>query len=595
MPVLLRALRSISAAAVVAAFLGMGSMASAANNNKPSAPAPPKPAAHASGGGTHTTTGGGGSHGPTAGGSGSHGPTTGGSASHGPTTGGGGSHTTTTGGATGHTTTTGGTHTTTTGGDGHTTTAGGTHTTTGGHSAIGGSAPKGSNEHATRGGSAVRTRPNGRVSDVHDARRGMDVHHGLNGNRRVSVQRHDGSRMVSERGRRGYVERGYHYRGHDFGRRSYYYHGHEYNRYYRGYGYRGLSLSVYAPDFYFGPGFYGWAYNPWAVPISFAWGWGGSPWLGFYGGFFAPYPVYPSAAFWLTDYIISQDLQAAYAAHQEAGEVDGDQAAAGGPPELTPDVKQMVADEVKSELALENSEAAQNAKQQDVDPGSSGIARMLADGRPHTFVAGGALDLVDTNGQECAISDGDVLQLQTPPAADATAADLVVMASKGGNECQKSSTVTVQLTDLQEMQNHMRETIDQGLQDLQAKQGKGGLPPAPPSAQAKPTETEYAQIAPPADKQDAADLQQQGQQADQAEKDVTAEAAQDSGAAGGAAAIAPAATPAAPASVELGQSFDQVKAAMGAPRSVANLGPKVIYNYNGMKVIFKDGKVTDVQ
>ena len=55
------------------------------------------------------------------------------------------------------------------------------------------------------------------------------------------------------------------------------------------------------------------------------------------------------------------------------------------------------------------------------------------------------------------------------------------------------------------------------------------------------------------------------------------------------------APPAAPASVELGQSFDQVKAAMGAPTSVANLGPKVIYNYNGMKVIFKDGKVTDVE
>jgi hypothetical protein len=28
---------------------------------------------------------------------------------------------------------------------------------------------------------------------------------------------------------------------------------------------------------------------------------------------------------------------------------------------------------------------------------------------------------------------------------------------------------------------------------------------------------------------------------------------------------------------------------------VANLGPKVIYYYNGMKVIFKDGKVSDVQ
>ena len=39
--------------------------------------------------------------------------------------------------------------------------------------------------------------------------------------------------------------------------------------------------------------------------------------------FFAPYPVYPSAAFWLTDYVISQNLQAAYAAQQEAGENDG--------------------------------------------------------------------------------------------------------------------------------------------------------------------------------------------------------------------------------------------------------------------------------
>jgi hypothetical protein len=593
MQFLCKAMRNGSAALILAAFVGAGSMAGAGTSTKPAPKAPPKPA----GGAAHQSySPKGATHGPTTGGATTHGPTTGGATTHGPTTGGATTHGPTTGGATTHGPTTGG------GGkvgatplNNRSNIGGRTGSPGGGHSAFGGSGPKGSNEHATRGGSAVRTRPNGRVSDVHDARRGMDVHHGLNGNRRVSVQRHDGSRMVSERGRRGYVERGYHYRGHDFGRRSYYYHGHEYNRYYRGYGYRGLSLSVYAPDFYFGPGFYGWAYNPWAVPISFAWGWGGSPWLGFYGGFFAPYPVYPSAAFWLTDYIISQDLQAAYAAHQEAGEVDGDQAAAGGPPELTPDVKQMVADEVKSELALENSEAAQNAKQQDVDPGSSGIARMLADGRPHTFVAGGALDLVDTNGQECAISDGDVLQLQTPPAADATAADLVVMASKGGNECQKSSTVTVQLTDLQEMQNHMRETIDQGLQDLQAKQGKGGLPPAPPSAQAKPTETEYAQIAPPADQQDAVDLQQQGQQADQAEKDVTAEAAQDSGAAGGAAAIAPAATPAAPASVELGQSFDQVKAAMGAPTSVANLGPKVIYNYNGMKVIFKDGKVTDVQ
>jgi hypothetical protein len=232
---------------------------------------------------------------------------------------------------------------------------------------------------------------------------------------------------------------------------------------------------------------------------------------------------------------------------------------------------------------------------EDVDPGSSGIARILSDGRPHVFVAGDSLDVVDGNGQECAISDGDVLQLQSPPPPDATLANLLVLASKGGKECQKSGMITVQLTDLQEMQNHMRDTIDQGLQDLQAKQGKGGIPAAPPSAQAKPTTPEYASIAPPPDPQDAATIQQQDQQADQAEQ----EAAPDTG--GGAAPAAPVpalaaqAAPAAPASVELGQSLSQVTAALGQPSRVANLGVKLIYYYNGMKVTFKNGKVSDVE
>jgi hypothetical protein len=366
------------------------------------------------------------------------------------------------------------------------------------------------------------------VSDVHDAKRGMDVHHGLNGNRRISAERPGHGRFVSERGRPGFAQRGYSYHGHDFGRRAYFYHGHEYNRFYRGYGFHGLYLDVYAPGFYYGPGFYGWAYNPWAAPIAYGWGWRGSPWYGYYGGYFAPYSEYPSAAFWLTDYMISEDLQTAYAAHQEAGEVDGAQSSGGGAPELTPDVKQQIADEVKNQLALENHEAQQTAQHQDVDPGSSGIARLLADGHKHVFVVGSALDVTDSTQNECALSDGDVLALMSPPPPDATAADLVVLASKGGNECQKSNTVTVQLTDLQEMQNRMRELIDTGLQELQNKQGKGGIPQAPPSAQVPPTPTEYAQVAPPVSPQDAADLQQQTQQADQAETDVNSEAAQSS-------------------------------------------------------------------
>jgi hypothetical protein len=409
------------------------------------------------------------------------------------------------------------------------------------------------------------------------------------------MERHDGSRVVAERGRRGYVERGYNFHGHDFARRSYFYHGRAYDRFYRGYYYRGVYVNVYAPGFYYAPAFYGWAYNPWAAPITFGWGWAGNPWYGFYGSYFAPYPVYPSAAFWLTDYIISENLQAAYAARQAAAEQAGDPPPAGGPPALTPEVKQMIADEVKGQLALENQEAGQNASNQDVDPGSSGVARLLSDGHPHVFVAGGSLDVVNaSSGQECAISDGDALQLQSAPPADATAATLVVLSSKGSQECPKSSSVTVQLSDLQEMQNHMRETIDQGLQDLQAKQGKGGLPPVPPSAQAKPAEAQYAAVAPPPEPNPGTDIQQADQQSDQAEKDVSAEAAQDGGASASAATAAPAA-PASTATVSLGQSPDEVKTALGVPTRVANLGPKVIYYYNGMKVTFKDGKVTDVE
>ena len=581
-----------SASLILAGMLGVTWLASAATDTKKPAPPAPKAAAPKA---APAKTG--------APAAGAHTGATGGAHTGATTT---GAHTTTT--TTNHTTTTTGTHTTV--GGTHPGGAGGAGAhagATGGakNTAFKSPAPKGTSEHVTKSGSAIRTRPGGKVADVHDAKRGMDVHHGLGGGRRVSMQRHDGSRVVAERGRRGYVERGYSYHGHDFARRSYYYHGRAYDRFYRGYGYHGLMLNVYAPGFYFRPAFYGWAYNPWVAPISFGWGWGvATPWYGYYGGYFQPYPVYPSAAFWLTDYIISQDLAAAYAAHQEAAE-QASAPPAGGQPALTPEVKQMIADEVKAQLALENSEAGQNAQQQDVDPGSSGIARLLSDGRPHVFVAGGNLDVTDASGQECAVSDGDTLQLREPPPSDATAANLVVLSSKGNPECQISLTVQIQLTDLQEMQNHMRETIDQGLQDLQAKQGTGGLPAAPPSAAGPTAPATYAAAAPPPGANPSADIQQADQQSAQAEKDVTTEAAADTGAGGQASAAAPdgsapaspdaPAAPAQPASVELGQTTDQVTAALGAPTRIANLGPKVIYYYSGMKVTFKEGKVSDVQ
>src|ERR1035437_2089758 len=120
-------------------------------------------------------------------------------------------------------------------------------------------APRGAQQTHLQNGSAIQRRPNGRVSDVHDARRGMDVHRGLNGSRRVSVERPDHSRIVAERGRAGYVQRPYSYHGHDFARRTYYQNGRAYDRYYRGYSYHGVYMNVYAPARYYPLGFYGWA------------------------------------------------------------------------------------------------------------------------------------------------------------------------------------------------------------------------------------------------------------------------------------------------------------------------------------------------
>jgi hypothetical protein len=455
--------------------------------------------------------------------------------------------------------------------------------------------PAGSHVASTPHGDQVRMRSNGRPADVHVAGRNMDIHNGLNGGRRVEVVRADHSRIVAERGGRGFVEHPYRYGGREYAHRSYYYHGRPYDRYYGHYYYGGAYVDYYTPAFYYRPAFYGWAYNPWAVPFAYSWGWAATPWYGFYGAaYFTPYPVYASASLWLTDYLISQSLQAAYEANVAAAAQQ--QALAAGAAGLTPDVKDLISAEVQRQIALENAEA-QTAQASAPDPASSSIQRMLTDNVQHIFVVGQNLDIINTatNG-ECAVSQGDALQLAGPPAADATAASLIVLSSKGGVECPKSATVQVQISDLQEMQNHMRETIDAGMGDLKSKQGTGGIPALPVSASGEPVKATFVSAAPPPDPNASAEINQQLQAADQAQNQVVAEASNGSAPAPAGTDPAPApAVAAAPASISLGQSIDDVTAAMGQPTKIVDLGPKKIYVYKDMKVTFKAGKVSDVQ
>jgi len=62
-----------------------------------------------------------------------------------------------------------------------------------------------------------------------------------------------------------------------------------------------------------------------------------------------------------------------------------------------------------------------------------------------------------------------------------------------------------------------------------------------------------------------------------------------------AAASPPDMPPPAPVKIELGQTVEQVTAAMGQPEKMVDLGSKKIYLYKDLKITFVDGKVSDVE
>jgi hypothetical protein len=451
----------------------------------------------------------------------------------------------------------------------------------------------------------VRTRPDGSRSDIHDPKRGMDIHHGLTGNRRVSVERADHSRIVADRGGHGYVQHPYMFHGHEFGHRTYFEHGVAYDRFYGRYGWHGAYFDVYAPAAFYPFGFYGYAYAPWPAPVVYPWGWAAAPWYGVYGAFVAPYPVYPAPAFWLADFVIAASLQAAYIASTE-GSADltpvpssplldasvwlSDRlispAMADAKPALTPEVKDEVSNEIKALVQQEGNEAQANAAHQDADPAQTSVVHLLSDNHPHVFVAGAEVDLVAASGQECAFTEGDVLKVSSPPPASGDTESATVVASKGKpKECTTSTTVTVPLSDLQDMYNHMREQLDDGLKELQSKQGKSGLPAAPAGSTGAPVKAAFAADAPPPDADAAQQIKAQASQADQAESEAVASVSAAPAAVGGSGTT----------TIAMGQSIEVVTAKMGQPKKIIDLGAKKIYTYPDMKIIFENGKVSDVE
>jgi hypothetical protein len=417
---------------------------------------------------------------------------------------------------------------------GHGTVNAGHGSAAGGHGSVSHTVP--GRQVSLKGGGSASIRPNGQIRSVN--RNGMQIQHNLHGGRTI-VANHNGARVVTMGRHGGYVQRAYVTRGgRSYYSRTYYYHGEYRTGIYRGYYYGGRPYYGYYPGYWYHPAYYGWAYNPWPAPVYYGWGWGGAPWYGYYGGYFAPYPVYPSAAFWLTDYLIAANLQAAYAAQIEIngslGPPASDQLIASLGPvpaansnavALSPEVKRAISEEIKAQLAAEQAQAGKAGSSGEPQAGASSTSNEVPpalDPARRTFVVSADLS-VAADGQECALTAGDVItRLTDTPDADNNV-NVSVSASKK-TDCAAGKSVAVSVDDLQEMQNHFREQLTSGMGELAKKQGKDGLPKAPDTGRVAGDVPE-----PAADKSAAKTLEDQEKSADQTESEVKQEAGSGGG------------------------------------------------------------------
>lgn len=379
------------------------------------------------------------------------------------------------------------------------------------------------------GGRSAGYDSRGQVGWVHSKGRTTVITPGSQGNRKLVTRQPKGVQLVSLARNVGYRQSPYLTRnGRTYVERTYVVNNQTYTRVYTTYEYQGVTIYRYVPVYYYSPGFYVWVYGPWPGPVYWSWDWYGAPWYVYYAPYFQPYPVYDDASLWLTDYLLAAYLQQAYdEAQANAAAAQGDAGASAAQPpaaesgsavQLTPEVKQAIADEVKQLLAAEQHAASEDYGQ--ATPSSSQTPPAL-DPTQATLVVSTDLDVLTGKNDECALTPGDVIQRQGDkfdPNDPEHRVNAIVKSSKK-TDCGAGSEVWVSVGDLQEMDNHFHEEIDSGLNVLAENSGRGGLPAAPD------TRTSPGQIQVPEPDPGVGDeLRKQQQEVDQTERAVQKEA-----------------------------------------------------------------------
>jgi hypothetical protein len=172
-------------------------------------------------------------------------------------------------------------------------------------------------------------------------------------------------------------------------------------------------------------------------------------------------------------------------------------------------VKQAIADEVKSQLAAEQTAAA---TPQAPPPNVGGEATPAAlDPAYRTFIVATPLSETGPDGTQCSLSQGDVLtRIDDTP--DQNQNVTVLVSGTQRSDCASGAKLSVGVQDLQDMHNAFDEQIDSGLKTMADNSGKNGLPKAPDT---NTTPVPDAQVQP--DQDAGSDLQQTQQAGDQAE------------------------------------------------------------------------------
>ena len=285
---------------------------------------------------------------------------------------------------------------------------------------------------------------------------------------------------------------------------------------------RSFTYEAYVPAWRFPAAYYGWALAPWAHPVVYSWGWRAQPWYPVYGAYFTPYPVYASPDLWMTDYILSQNMQAAYQAQatpvapppeatnyvDPAAAPDATAAPSGyvdpaaapdavappadssappppseaapapaapvptaPPPKVTPQIKAQLNEQIK--VQLQEQQAATATPATLTTPGGPAALRPN-----HVFFAVvQPLDVASGPNRHCKLSPNDYIKRTGGMSADDWMIPVVVELS-APSDCPEGLATRIGLNDLNAMENEQEAQVLQAMRAASRSMGPNGPGPA---------------------------------------------------------------------------------------------------------------------